>query len=143
MDLVVARHGHAVPGDFSTPDDRRWLTARGRAAASALGAFVRSRGFAPDVVLTSPLVRAVQTAELIAAALGYDDAIETLPCLVPGGPLQQIVDEAAARGARPLVVSHEPTVSALASWRTNTRVSGLRPAQAVAVSGGALAWLSP
>jgi len=142
MELVVARHGHAVPGDFATPDQARWLTAPGRTAAASLGAFLRDRGTIPDVVLSSPLVRAVQTAELIARELGYSGAIEALPCLAPGGPLQQIVDEAAARGGRPLVVSHEPTVSALVSWQTGTRVSGMRPAQAALVADGSLVWMS-
>ena len=67
MILSLLRHAEAEPwsdGDFS-----RVLTEKGRAQSVAVGAFIRKKRIQPEVIVTSPVVRAVQTAEIVAKEL--------------------------------------------------------------------------
>ena len=96
------------------PDAERPLTPEGergfRAAARGLARLVR-----PDVLLTSPLRRARQTAAIAAAAWG---AIEAMPVLaLASGDVDAILDalEIHSLEATVAMVGHEPTVSALVS----------------------------
>ena len=59
VQLVIVRHAEAASGE---PDDLRPLTAQGREAARALGQRLADEGVRPDAVLTSPLLRARETA---------------------------------------------------------------------------------
>lgn len=68
MKLYVLRHAEAV--DHAPTDAARELTARGLEQARAVGTFCQRHGLTPELVLTSPYRRAVQTAELFAAAFG-------------------------------------------------------------------------
>ena len=60
MQLVIVRHAEAAPG---APDALRPLTPTGHKHAEALGAELREQGIEPDAVVSSPLVRARETAE--------------------------------------------------------------------------------
>jgi len=64
MELYLVRHAEAAPGD---PDELRPLTPNGRKQARSLGQRLRSTGVRADVVLTSPLLRAQETAQIVAA----------------------------------------------------------------------------
>ena len=66
MKIYLVRHAEAVPEDGAVRDDDRWLTPRGREAARGLARLLREQQVEPDAVLTSPLPRALQTAELLA-----------------------------------------------------------------------------
>ena len=71
MLLHLLRHAHA--GDWSTwegADDRPTADRQGsRRSRERLGRFLRGQGFRPDVIVTSPKVRAAQTAEIVAGLL--------------------------------------------------------------------------
>ena len=73
MILYLVRHGIAVdPNDPKSPSEpERPLTAKGvqKTRAAALG--LQALGVKPDVLITSPYVRAAQTAEIFAEALGF------------------------------------------------------------------------
>jgi phosphohistidine phosphatase len=100
MRLLIVRHAEAAPGE---PDELRPLTAAGRKSARALGQRLRNDGFAPDAVVTSPLLRARETA----AALGLGEpAVDDR--LAPGASPADLRDAAAGRGATVLVVGHQP-----------------------------------
>ena len=109
------RHGEAVdPG--AAPDPQRWLTERGRAASARVAEAMAERGFAPTHLYTSPLVRAVQTAEIVAHATEHPGPVRVEAHLVPGGttaravaPLDALPDDAVV-----WMVTHEPTVRVLA-----------------------------
>jgi phosphohistidine phosphatase len=100
MQLVVVRHGKAAPGE---PDDLRPLTAEGREQARELGERLRARGISPDAVLTSPLLRARETA----AALGLGEP-EVDERLAPGATAEEIREAALGRGDTVVVVGHQP-----------------------------------
>src|SRR5688572_20209987 len=83
MRVYLIRHAHAVDAGPKLPDEARWLSDRGRKVARRVGKALAKEGVELDAVLTSPLVRAVQTAEVLAAAAGYQGAIEAVVSLSP------------------------------------------------------------
>src|SRR5881394_472535 len=80
--LVLIRHAEAAPGD---PDELRALTPEGHEQARRLGERLRAGGIVPDVVLSSPLLRARQTA----AELGFS-APEAVAALAPGATADDV-----------------------------------------------------
>ncbi|HZQ89502.1 MAG TPA: histidine phosphatase family protein [Gaiellaceae bacterium] len=100
MRLLIVRHAEAAAGK---PDELRKLTPEGREHARALGERLRREGFAPDAVVTSPLVRARETAA--ALALGEPDVDQRL---APGATPDDMRDAARGRGETIVVVGHQP-----------------------------------
>jgi phosphohistidine phosphatase SixA len=111
--LYLLRHAHAGdPERWHGDDDLRPLSEKGTRQSERLGAALAGWKEAPDLFLTSPRVRAAQTAELVAAPLGVrvvaDDRL--------AGPLDASIaaDLAADHGAeRPCFVGHDPDLSYL------------------------------
>jgi phosphohistidine phosphatase len=100
MRLLIVRHAEAAPGD---PDELRPLTATGREHARELGRRLRAEGLAPDAVITSPLLRARETA----AALGLGEP-EVDERLAPGATPLDVREAALLRGETVVVVGHQP-----------------------------------
>jgi phosphohistidine phosphatase len=100
MRLLLVRHAEAAPGE---PDELRKLTPRGREHARALGERLRREGFAPDAVVTSPLLRARETAT--ALALGEPEIDQRL---APGASPNDVRDAAFGRGGVVVIVGHQP-----------------------------------
>jgi len=111
MLLYLVRHGKAAAGPR---DAERPLTADGLEEMRRIARRLARLGLAFDATLTSPLVRARQTAEVLAEA-GIAGAVEECSALAPGGTLAQALDQAARRHAggaeRIALVGHEPTLS--------------------------------
>lgn len=143
MKIYLVRHGDAVPEEDAGSDRDRWLSRRGRDAARVLGRLLREQGlaieFPPDLIVCSPLPRAVQTAELLAESLDYIGVIESLRSLEPSGQPQvsaPMVLERARQGERKsiLVVGHEPSISALGAFLLGRpSFPAFRTAQACAI----------
>ena len=104
MRLFVVRHAEAAPGD---PDELRPLTDAGRAAARALGD--RLADHEPDAVLSSPLLRARETADAIARAAGL--VAEPDERLAPGADADTVREAVAGRGDTVVMVGHQPDCS--------------------------------
>lgn len=81
-----------------------------------MGRLLREAEVRFDVVLTSPLVRAVQTAELLSEAVGYLGVIEAHVGLSPGAQPEVVAAELLARDGAVAVFGHEPSISALAAY---------------------------
>jgi phosphohistidine phosphatase len=141
MRVLVIRHAHAAPPGAGVPDAERPLTAEGerrfRAAARGI-----ARVVTPDVLLTSPLRRARQTAAIAAAAWG---ALEATPePALASGNLTDIFDalEAYAPDATVALIGHEPTVSTLVAELTRAlRDAGENGYEPVSFTPGAAALL--
>lgn len=116
MLIYIIRHGHAVDEGPGLGDESRYLSKKGRKHVREVGRALHDATVELDAILTSPLVRAVQTAELIAERLDYVGVIEALPALAPGVPPRIVAAELASRGARIAVVGHEPGLSALGAF---------------------------
>lgn len=100
MRLVIVRHAEAAAGH---PDEVRPLTAQGRAQARQLGDALRRRGVVPDAVVSSPLLRARETAAGL--ELGEPEIDDRL---APGATPEDVRSAAEARGSTVVVVGHQP-----------------------------------
>ena len=114
--IYLVRHGDAVPEEDSGSDRDRWLSARGREAARILGRLLREQAIMPDMILTSPLPRAVQTAELVAVTIDYLGPIASRRCLEPSAQPHVAATEISGAGAAVIVVGHEPSISMLGAY---------------------------
>jgi phosphohistidine phosphatase len=103
MKVVLVRHAEAAPGD---PDELRTLTSAGHEQARRLGERLRAEGLRPDAVLTSPLLRARQTA----ADLGFGEP-EPVDELSPGATAADVRTAVGGRGETVVVVGHQPDCS--------------------------------
>jgi phosphohistidine phosphatase len=103
--LILVRHAHAVSGE---PDELRPLSERGREEARALAE--RLDAEAPDLVVTSPLLRARETAAAIASATGAELRIDDR--LAPGATAEDVV--AVVDAGTVVVVGHQPDCSEVA-----------------------------
>lgn len=124
LDLFLVRHAEAIPRGTLDIDDHRWLTERGRRrfyrAARKLRKRLKDTG-GPDAVLTSPLPRAVMTAELLQRALRLSGPLEVCAELAPGA-LLPAAQELLRRQRRVVAaVGHEPMLSDLRAALTGQR----------------------
>ena len=118
MRIYILRHGIAEEASTRTPDFKRELTDEGRKKLAAVLRVARRAGVQPELVVSSPLVRAVQTAEMAREMLQVDAAIHETRALVPEGSPRIVWDE--LRGLRNLeavlLAGHEPLLSSLTAY---------------------------
>jgi phosphohistidine phosphatase SixA len=110
VQLYLVRHADSAPGE---PDELRTLTAEGRDQARQLGERLREEGVEPDAVLTSPLLRARETGNLVCEAL--DTTAETDDRLAPGATADALRQAVADRGERVIVIGHQPDCGKIAA----------------------------
>jgi phosphohistidine phosphatase len=116
--LYLIRHAVAEERGPAWPDDSlRPLSAGGVEKMKRAMSGMARLGFSLDAILSSPLVRARQTADVVAAALQPKPAIVTVKALAPGGSPQTVLAEVARqpRGGRVALVGHEPDLGGLAA----------------------------
>lgn len=106
MRLVLVRHAEAAPGE---PDELRPLTARGRDQARELG----GRLPRPDAILTSPLLRARETASLLGLAHGLEPHVDER--LAPGASDDDVREAVAGHGEIVVAVAHQPDCGIVAA----------------------------
>jgi len=112
VDLFLIRHAHAVDGEGMRDDDRP-LSGQGRKQALDVGGALARQKVRFSRIVTSPLVRAVETAELVAVTLGYEGGLDVHDAMRPDGGWKQLLREVltAHDGGAPLaLVGHEPTI---------------------------------
>lgn len=120
IELYLVRHGVAGERGPAFPDDRlRPLTDEGVTRFRQEVRGLAAMGVTIDLVLTSPLVRAHQTAELLVAGLPGRPRLDTLDALAPGGRVPIIMEAIAQRSRqrqnRLALVGHEPDLGELAA----------------------------
>jgi phosphohistidine phosphatase len=117
MKLYVMRHGSAEDQAESGADGDRALTPSGRKRVWDVARALVELGEDPMLLVTSPLVRAVQTAEIVALGTKIGDrggSVEVRRDMSPGAHATHLAHRLAAEGRkRVMVVGHEPDLSAL------------------------------
>lgn len=115
--LYLLRHGCAVPhGSPDFEDDDRPLLPEGERRARQVGHGLRRLGIKVDRIATSPLPRALRTAEIVAEALKAADLVEIVDDLRSGRDASSIRSWLEARAeSRLMVVGHNPSLSDLLS----------------------------
>jgi phosphohistidine phosphatase SixA len=106
MRLFLVRHAEAAPGE---PDELRPLTPAGRAVARDLGERLATEHV--DAVVSSPLLRARETAEQIARAASLTPEADER--LAPGATAEDLKAAIADRGDTVVAIGHQPDCSAI------------------------------
>src|ERR1700756_2317381 len=88
MKLCFLRHGEADWPNWDKPDDERPLTERGRKEMKRVAKLLERLKLIPDTILTSPLPRASQTAEIVAQRLGIE--LQTESALAHGFKVERL-----------------------------------------------------
>ena len=120
MELYILRHAIAVARETEgfRHDSDRPLTEAGRSKLRRVVRGMNSLGLSFDLILTSPYLRARQTAEIVAKEMGAEKKLERTPHLAPDGDPRALIRQitsASTAGERILLVGHEPCLSALIS----------------------------
>jgi phosphohistidine phosphatase len=157
MEVIFFRHGIAVDQEqWKGDDDDRPLTKAGAGSTKLAAKGLCTLKVRPDVFLSSPLLRARQTAELVHEALGAKSKIEVVDDLSPNAPPERLLTRLAqfSDDSVVLCVGHEPhlstTISASISGKTSASIA-MKKAAACAVlfadepqpGAGKLIWLIP
>ena len=123
MKVLLVRHGAAADGEF--PELLRPLTLEGRRSVKRLARSISRSGVRVDAIVSSPLTRAVQTAEILLAKLPKAHPVRHVSCLVElaGDFIPGRFSEATFFGwlaecgrSNVVIVGHEPTLLSLAFW---------------------------
>jgi phosphohistidine phosphatase len=119
MNLYLLRHGLAVePGEHGfTRDSERPLTLKGKAKLAQITAAMEELGLSFEVILSSPYVRARQTAGIVADAFGARKRIEFTEALTPSGNPRKLIEVINHLSSQDiLLVGHEPCLSEFISF---------------------------
>ncbi len=112
MKLYFLRHGEADWPNWTGSDDERPLTDAGKKELRRVAKFLTQIGVAPSVILSSPLLRAVQTAEIAQKQVGGE--LVTDEALASGATARGVRALLKKHGAEEvMLVGHEPDFSAL------------------------------
>jgi len=147
MTLFLLRHGKADWPDWDRPDDERPLTDEGIEEMQAVAAALKRMKVKPRFILSSPLPRALRTAEIAAGELCL--AVEQHAKLKPGFDRRECDALLASHpGAGVMLVGHEPDFGALIRSLTGARVKLSKAATAAIeigedVAAPRLLWLFP
>ena len=109
MLVFLVRHAHSDPGD---PDELRALSARGRGEASAVAERLAVHPTPPLLVLSSPLLRARETAEAIANAAAAELCVDER--LAPGATAEELRQALEGTKGPVAAVGHQPDCSEIA-----------------------------
>jgi phosphohistidine phosphatase len=153
VELLVLRHGEAGRSSPLPGDSKRSLTAEGKQEIEDLSNGLKSLDVKFDYILTSPLLRAKNTAEIVAKSLKFKGKIEELDALKPEGNKLEFYSilSKLKQDSMVLVVGHEPYLSEMISeaisqsdCRINLKKAGLARIRVLSTTlkiKGELRWL--
>ena len=125
LELYLIRHGEAAERGKDYPDDsKRPLTSQGIARLRKQAKALDALGIGFDQIITSPLTRTKQTAEVFAETLKSKPAVSSSDSLAPAGTPASVIQELGKhmRVARIALVGHEPNIGELAARLIGARV---------------------
>ena len=110
MQIYLLRHGIADDPRPGMDDSQRALTSEGKKGLRAVLKLAKNAKVAPDLIISSPYRRAVETAEIAAEELGYKESLFKTKVLQPGSAPQEVWDEIRLHKdcACVLLAGHEP-----------------------------------
>ena len=153
FDLYLLRHADAGDSAAWTGDDAlRPLSKKGRRQSRRLGKHLAGLGIEVQAILTSPRLRAADTAKLVGKALSVKPTVDArLDTGFDRAGLKAVLEGLEATASAVVLVGHDPDFSALASWLSDSTVEMRKgaiaklelPTRAVGAGAGALRWLLP
>jgi phosphohistidine phosphatase len=132
--LTLLRHAKSVQDPTYAVDRERPLAERGRTDAEAMGRFFAQAEIIPDLIASSPAIRARQTAELLARTAGYEAGIRWDEAVYSAGPdaLLSVVRGLPDQVDHALLVGHNPGFEELAALLIGTECGVTLPTSAAA-----------
>ncbi len=115
MKLVIVRHAAAIERTAEVSEGKRYLTPEGRDFFRKTAKTMAQKGVNPALILTSPLIRAVQTADVLAEVISYLGPLVVADELAPGfdkAALQNLL-QGFPSSKELVIVGHEPDLSLL------------------------------
>jgi len=115
--LFLIRHAKSSWGDTALPDKDRPLNDRGRRDAPKIGERLAKRDVKPDLILSSPAMRALKTAEIIAKKLDYrrrDIVVDDRLYAVEADNLLDVIHKLGDKLERVMLFGHNPELTELA-----------------------------
>lgn len=115
MNVFIVRHAYAIPRESGIPDANRYLTPKGRMVFRKTAKSMIRAGASPEVIVTSPLVRSVQTAEILSERMGFLGDILVSDELSPGFSLPNLrrIFRSIPDAREAALVGHDPDLSDL------------------------------
>ena len=140
MDLYIVRHGIAIDREDPKcpPDPERYLTEEGVDKTRQVAKAIASLGVTPDLLISSPYVRAMQTAEIFATAFEYKkEKIRSSDLLLPGAESSALFRELAKdkHSASVFLFGHAPHLDELvaAAFAAKHPITSLKKAGVAAL----------
>ena len=122
MNIALMRHGPAEPERAGHSDAQRRLTGAGRHRIAIQAAALRAGGFDFTRILSSPLIRCVETAEIIGSVLNVEVERDALLALdASSDDFLEVISRLDA-SERPLIVAHQPEVESLVHLWTGASI---------------------
>jgi phosphohistidine phosphatase len=156
MDLYIVRHGIAIDREDPKcpPDPERYLTEEGMDKTRQVAKGIAALGITPDLMISSPYTRAMQTAEIFASALDYSkQKIRRTDLLLPGAESSALFRELAKdkQSSTVFLFGHAPHLDELiaAAFASKHLITSLKKAGVAALKlkrisppSAALLWLA-
>ena len=123
--LYLIRHAKAEWARSDQSDFDRPLSGQGESEARSIGSLLAARGIRPDLILTSPAVRALETAKIIAHEIDYNESAISTQRLIYEGDLSDWLQSIGQfEGAHKTVffVGHNPTITDLLNVLTDVKI---------------------
>ncbi len=124
--IILIRHAKTESPSFSNFDFDRKLKKRGWSDAKLIAEYIHKKGYRPDKIITSPAVRAYQTATVFSMVFDYDESnFEKLQILYDGDVTQALIDAIVSKSKDSdtvIVVGHNPDIAILAMHLCNERI---------------------
>ncbi len=128
--LILVRHAYARENDKGQKDFDRSLTEQGFGDASVVGRFLYNKNVSADRIISSPAIRAMETAELIAEQMKYDtNRIQFEPEIYNGSvrSLLSLINSLNNTWKKVVIVGHNPAVTYLAEYLTKFNIGNMEP----------------
>lgn len=121
--MIIVRHGEAEPDAPGLEDGKRALVKKGVKQMRRVANFLEEMVLEPELVLSSPMLRAVQSAEVILDEMGLEDLkVETVEDLLPDRDPTPLAGKLKEHQGTVLVVGHMPSLSTLIKALTGSEV---------------------
>ena len=112
--MYLLRHADAGdPAAWTGPDEHRPLSSKGEKQSERLGRFLAGTGFRPDAILSSPKLRASQTADIVAGHLGVPVTLDARLASGAGVTDVEAILHDAGDPGQAVLVGHDPDFSTL------------------------------
>lgn len=110
MKVHIVRHAQAVERSTNLPDEQRYITCRGRKKFRKVAASLKKMDIDPDIIFTSPKIRAVQTAEILSETIQFNGKIQISPELALGPDSESIaaIIRSVKSANEIVIIGHEP-----------------------------------